>query len=65
MSNSKLVMAFDIKVHFNFENRESGLLGGYNSYSFVRFFSGTLNLDNNDQVTGMSNISRLAKIGPF
>ena len=28
MSNSKLVMAFDIRVHFNFENRESGLLGG-------------------------------------
>ena len=21
-------MAFDIRVHFNFENRESGLLGG-------------------------------------
>ena len=28
MSNSKLVMAFDIRVHFHFENRESGLLGG-------------------------------------
>ena len=57
VSNSKLVIVFDDKVHFHFENRETSLLGGVSdSYSFVRFFSGTLTLDNNDQVTGMSNI---------
>ena len=59
-------MAFDIRVHFNFENRESGLLGGIIptvlSDSSVRLWILTIH---NDQVTGMSNISRLAKIGPF
>ena len=55
-------MAFDIKVHFNFENRESGLLGGITPTVLSDSSAGlSMNLDNNYQVTGMSKGRLISK----